>query len=559
MNLTTSNHQIRRPGRLSGLIALAVLTVWQSAAFAAPQKPAATVKPKHEQTNVILISLQCLRADHLGAYGYKRGTSANIDRLAKQSVLFENAISQANLTPVAQMSVLTSQYPRVNGMVSFEVAKESVTARTLPEILKYYGYTTAATVSSPEFFMRFDTGSGEMINPGDVFSRSFDYFGRTARGPSGASLRVAPTDAFRWLKENSDKKFFLWIGSGLLHMPYAAAVPEPYKTMYDPPGYVPFWQRLPQLKDVSFGDAPSYEVFSRVYRNEFYWDFKPIHKLTQNDVNYVIGRYDAGVNYTDNYIGELLKLLDSLKLTEKTLIVLQSMHGDDLGENGLFFHYDVTEPVIKNALLVRFPGAEYGGRRVKEQVEGLDVMPTILGYLEIPAPHEAQGKSLLPLIRKEKQARGSSQVFIDRLPWWEYTLSKWYLEMQHATGQEFTGAELHRLKDYQAELQQNFTRLGYPPGDIAVRTKEWKLIIRKNRDLLEKLSWWGFITGVPQKYPEIALYDLRKDPLERNNLALKRPDIVNRLKKSLLQWDSSVEQRKIDYSPASKKMIIPYP
>ena len=533
------------------------LLLHATATMAAAESPA-PAKPKHETTNVILISLQCLRADHLGAYGYKRNTSANIDALAGKSVLFENAISQANLTPVAQMSVLTSQYPRVNGMVSFEVTREMVTARTLPEILKYYGYTTAATVSSPEFFMRFDTAGGELINPGDVFSRSFDYFGRTARGPEGASLRVAPVDAFNWLKNNSDKKFFLWIGSGLLHMPYSAAVPPPYKTMYDPPGYTPFWQKLPQLPGNS-DDSPSYDIFSRVYRNDFYWDFKPIYHLTEEDNQYVTGRYDAGVYYTDLFIGNLMKLLDSLKLTEKTLIVLQSMHGDDLGENGLYFHYDVTDPVVKNALMMRFPKGEYGNRRIREQVQGLDVMPTILGYLEIPPPHDAQGENLLPLIRGEKGATGSRQVFIDRLPWWEYTLSRWYLEMQSANGKEFTKAEAKGLLEYQQKLKESFTQLGYPPGDIAVRTLEWKLILRKNRALLEKLSWWGFITGQPQHQAEFELYDLKNDPLEKINVAGKLPEIVAELKKSLLEWDAAVESRKVKYAPADKRMIIPYP
>jgi len=538
---------------------LAALVLLMPGGAAAGQRQSEPARPRHEFTNVILVSLQCLRADHLGAYGYQRGTSPNIDALAKQSVLFENAISQANLTPVAQMSTLTSQYPRVNGMVSFEVARENVTSRTLPEILKYYGYTTAATVSSPEFFMRFDTESGEEINPGDVFSRAFDYFGRTARGPSGASLRVAPTDAFRWLKENRDKKFFLWIGSGLLHMPYAATVPEPYKTMYDPPKYVPFWKR-PELGGKETGDdAPSYDIFSRVYRGEYYRDFKPVYRLTKEDVDYVIGRYDAGVYYTDRFIGELLQLLDSLKLTDKTLIVLQSMHGDDLGENGLFFHYDVTDPVVKNALLFRFPKGEYAGRRVQEQTRGLDVMPTILNYLDIPAPHDAQGASLLPLVRKEKGAKGSQEVFIDRLPWWEHTLSKWYLDMQRASGGKFTPAELGKLGGYRQMLRESFDRLGYPPGDIAVRTPQWKLIARKNRDLLEKVSWWGFITGTPQKYAELELYDLINDPREKVNVAGRNPDVVSRLKKSLDEWDRSVERKKAGHAPADKRMIIPYP
>jgi arylsulfatase A-like enzyme len=517
-------------------------------------------KPRHEYTNVILISLQCLRADHLGIYGYQRDTSRNIDALAKKSVVFDNAISQANLTPVAQMSVLTSQYPRVNGMVSFEVSQDMVTSRTLPEILKYYGYTTAATLSSPEFFMRFDAESGAMINPGDVFSRSFDYYGRTARGPQGASIRTAPTDAFQWLKNNKDKKFFLWIGSGLLHMPYAAAVPAPYKTMYDPPGYIPFWKRLPaNVGEASWNDDPSYDIFSRVYRNDFYWGFKPIYHLNDDDVKYVKGRYDAGVYYTDLFIGELMKLLDSMQLTEKTLVVLQSMHGDDLGEHGLFFHYDVTEPVMKNAMLIRFPNGEFGGRRVAHQVQGLDVMPTVLSYLDIPVPHDAAGRSLVPLVKGDKGASGSEYVFIDRLPWWEYTLSKWYLELQNASGGQFAPVEEIRMKEYQQLLQTSFDKLGYPPGDIAVRSNDWKLILRKNRDLLEMVSWWRFIANSLQPVEELELYDLKNDPGEKRNLAREQPEVVARLKEKLLEWDSSVERRKAAYKKSDKRYIIPYP
>lgn len=520
--------------------------------------PAAT--PRHEYTNVILVSLQCLRADHLGAYGYKRETSPNIDRLAKQSVLFENAISQANLTPVAQMSVFTSQYPRVNGMVSFEVTRDMVTSRTLPEILKYYGYTNAATVSSPEFFMRFDTESGTTINPGDVFSRSFDYFGRTARGPQGKSLRKLPVDAFQWLEQNKDKKFFLWIGSGLIHMPYAAEVPAPYKTMYDQPGYIPFWKRLPfKFGELSLNEDPSYEVFSRVHNKDFFWEFSPVYRLTQEDVSYVTGRYDAGVHYTDLFIGELLKQLDALKLTEKTLVVLQSIHGEDLGENGDFFHYDVSDAVIKNALIMKFPNSEYGGKKIPEQVQGIDIMPTILNYLEIPVNHEAQGVSLLPLIQGNKDILSSDFTFIDKLPWWEFTLSKWYMELQNAKGFRFSPVEETRLIEYRKTLQETFDRLGYPPGDIAIRSNKWKLIARKNKELFEKVSWWGFITGRKQHIEEFELYDLINDPGEKKNVVRDHPQLVTKLKKKLFEWDESIQKQTANYNKQDKRLIIPYP
>jgi arylsulfatase A-like enzyme len=445
-------------------------------------------------------------------------------------------------------------------MVSFEVKRDMVTSRMLPEILKYYGYTTAATLSSPEFFMRFEAESGEMINPGDVFSRSFDYYGRTARGPNGSNIRTVPTDAFQWLKNNKDKKFFLWIGSGLLHMPYAAAVPAPYKTMYDSPGYTPFWKRLPgQVGEGYWNEDPSYDVFSRVYRNDFYWGFKPVYHLNEDDVTYVTNRYDAGVYYTDVFIGELMKLLDSLHLTEKTLIILQSMHGDDLGEQGLFFHYDVTESVIKNALLMRFPNGEFGGRRVSAQVQGLDVMPTVLSYLDIPVPHDAQGISLVPLVKGEKGAGGSEYVFIDRLPWWEYTLSKWYLDLQNASRGQFPPVEEGKLSEYKLLLQGAFEKLDSPPGDIAIRSNEWKLILRKSPETLEKVSWWRFITDVMQPVEKLELYHLKSDPGEKRNVVKEYPEVVTRLQSKLLEWDAVMESRKVKFKVGDKRLIIPYP
>jgi arylsulfatase A-like enzyme len=525
---------------------------------AAESKPAKIAAPAPADTNVILISLQCLRPDHLGVYGYQRKTSQNIDQLASQSVLFENAISQANLTPVAQMSVMTSQYPRVNGMVSFEVAKDSVTDRTLPEILKMYGYQTAATVSSPEFFLRYDKGSGSMVSPGDVFSRSFDQFIRTKKGPGGPSVRKIPVESFKWLKENRDKKFFLWIASGVIHMPYAATVPQPIRGMYDPPGYKPFWQRLP-LSGWEQTAAPDYDVFSRVHENQFYWDFQPAYQLTQSDVDFVNGRYDAGVFYTDQFIGELLKLLDSLKLTQKTLIVLQSIHGEDLGEKGNFSHYDVTDTVVKNALIFHFPGHKFAKKRIKEQVQGIDIMPTILDYLQIPIPHEAQGHSFLPLLKGEKDAFTNTYAYIDRLPWWEFTLDKWYLDFKSSQGSRLSAAEEQKLPEYRQLLQSSFAEINYPPGDIAIRTNDWKLIVRKNPELLAKVSWWNFISGLKQPTEARELYYLKNDPREQDNVINQHPEVVAPLLEKLLAWDEATEKQKAGYRPNEQCLIIPYP
>ncbi|HAM52057.1 MAG TPA: hypothetical protein DCP92_15725, partial [Nitrospiraceae bacterium] len=334
----------------------------------------------------------------------------------------------------------------------------------------------------------------------------------------------------------------------------------PYRTMYDPPNYTPFWKRIAlPAGEINPDDDPSYDVFSRVYHNDFYWGFSPVYHLTESDVNYVNARYDAGVYYTDLFIGELLDLLDSLKLTEKTVIILQSIHGDDLGEQGNYFHYDVTDTVIKNALIIRFPHGEFEGKRVPEQVQGIDIMPTILDYLGIPVPHEAQGNSLLPLLKSDGSASPSEFAYIDRMPWWEYNLSKWYLEFQSGRGAHFPQSEKTKLEEYRRMLQTDFDQLDYPPGDIAIRTNDWKLMMRKKKDLLEKVSWWGFITGKRLYLEEIELYDLKNDPYEKANVAKDHPEVVARLKAKLLQWDESIEKQKAQYKKDEKRFIIPYP
>lgn len=514
--------------------------------------------PHHEDTNVILVSLQCLRPDHLGVYGYKRDTSPNMDALAKSSVLFDNTVAQANLTPVAMMSVLTSQYPRVNGMIAFDAAKDAVKSRTLPEILKYYGYTTAAVSGSPEFFMRYDTESGTEIKLGDVFSRSFDYFGRTRKG-LGSSLRVLPTESLDWLQRNRDKKFFLWIASGVIHVPYAAGVPQAEKTVFDPPGYKPFWEKFHSIKaEEGASDDTTYDVLMRIYKSEYYLGFKPVHKIDPVDHDYIVARYDASIRYTDKFIGELVATLEKTGLAKNTILIVHSIHGEDLGERGTYVHYDLSEPVTRSALMMRLPAGEQGGRRVTEQVQGLDIVPTVLDYLQIPQDQGQQGKSLLPLAKGDKDAKGTEYAFIDRIPWWEHTLSRWYLEFKNSQT-DYPDSEKAPIAGYARLLKTSFPQNSYPQGDIAVRTKEWKLIARKAPRLLEQVSWYGFISGTPLKYGDFELYDIVNDPWMNINVATENPAVVNDLKKRLLEWDETVGKRKAVYGAGEKRFIIPYP
>jgi len=517
---------------------------------------------RFDNTNVILVSLQCLRPDHMGIGGYKRDTTPNLDRMSKSAVRFENSIAQANLTPPAMMAALTGQYARANGMVAFDITKDSVSARTMPDILKAYGYTTAAVLSSPEFFLRFDSESGKLIDLRDVFSRPFDDY-ITSQRRGGSSLRVVPTESLEWIEKNKAKKFFLWIGTGNMHPPYAATVPLPEKTMFDPPGYTPFWTKFfPVSGNEGSPEDPTIDILMRIWGGKYYQGFKPVHSLTPDDVAYITARYDAGVHYADKFVGELVSKLEKTGLLKNTIVIFYSVHGKALGERETFINYDLQESVLKNSLIIRFPDGQYAGRRIPEQVQGIDLLPTLLSYLGIPIAGDQQGVDLMPLIRGEAGAKGSEYVFIDRIPWWEHWMSRYFLEYKFhdPLTSNHPPSEDRATVAYEKMLQKEFPLNSYPPGDIAVRTNRWKLVVRKYPRLLEKVSWFRFLTGLSIPSVDVELYDLAADPLESRNVVAENPEVAAQLKAKLMAWDADMEKRKAPYSgTGEKRYIIPYP
>ena len=549
------------------LLCAALIALFAGSASAVEEAPPkfsnnSTTRSRFDTTNVILVTLQCLRPDHMGIGGYKRDTTPNLDRLSKSAVRFDNSIANANLTPPAMMAALTSQYPRVNGMVAFDVTKESASARTIPDILKAYGYSTAAVLSSPEFFLRFDSETGKMIDLRDVFSRPFDEYITTQRR-GGSSLRVVPTESLDWIEKNKAKKFFLWIGTGNMHPPYAATVPPPEKSMYDPPGYTPFWTRFfPVSGNEGSPEDPTIDILMRIWGGDYYQGFKPVHHLTPDDRAYISARYDAGVHYADKFVGDLLKKLEETGLLKNSIVIFYSVHGKALGERETFINYDLQESVLKNSLIIRFPNGQYAGRQIPEQVQGIDLLPTILSYLGIPIAADQQGSDLMPLVRGDAGAKGSEYVFIDRIPWWEHWMSRYFLEYKfhdpltpnHPPSEDLATAS------YEKMLQKELPTDAYPPGDIAVRTNRWKLIVRKYPRLLEKVSWFGFLTGKKIRTSDMELYDLAKDPFELHNVVAENPEVARKLKAKLMAWDADMERRKTTYrGTGEKRYIIPYP
>ena len=511
---------------------------------------------RHGDTNVIFISVDTLRSDHLGCYGYGKGTSPNIDALAGKSVLFENFIGHAILTPVSQMSIFTSQYPRVNGMTSFAVREEDVTERRLPQILKLYGYTNAAFLSSREFTLQFKALSGRSIRTRNLFSKSFDVYEEALK------YEEIPK-AMEWIRNNRDRKFFLWISASTVHWPYGQGIPEPHLSKFDGPGPGAAFARVLEGKTLhrgGFGRITYSEILSRLYRDRYYVDFAPQVRLSQRDVDFIRARYDAGIFHTDLFVGRLLSLLDELDLADRTLVVFHSIHGEDLGEHGYFNHYDLYDTEVKNALVMKFPGSRQGGKRVSPQVQAVDVMPTVLDWLGIPVNHEAMGVSLVPLIERDDAAQVSEFAYSARIPLWEVAVA--IVHSSRATrlffrpDTDLEREEHGRYMDMLLEYVRSLT--GDPPHDTAIRTKDWKLLLRKDTGLLERISWWRFISGEDIAFEEVELYDLREDPMEQHDVASRYPEVTSRLREKLMEWNSLVESRR-PKGGGGGRSLIPYP
>jgi arylsulfatase len=328
-----------------------------------------------KSVNVILITVDTLRADHLGAYGYQRATSPHVDAFARESLLFRRAYSQSSETNPSLSSLMTSYYPHETKVLRiFHQLPPGVL--TLAEILKAEGYRTGAVVSNftlrhgAGFEQGFDTYDDQMEDWG---SKNWEGYDRV--GPK------TTTAAQAWLRSNHATKFFLWIHYMDPHSPYTP--PAPYSKMFvDYPGDGA--KSIPFNKDVTgMGGIP------------------PDARLGDHaDPRYYISQYsqyDGEIAFFDHWFGELLKTIRELNLFENTLILFTADHGEAMGEHNYYFAHleSLYEGLIHVPLLMRVPGPSSAGREITYPVAHIDLLPTILDVLSIQHPRTFRGQNLL--------------------------------------------------------------------------------------------------------------------------------------------------------------------
>lgn len=351
--------------------------------------------------NVILISIDTLRADHLGVYGYHRNTSPNIDEFAKKSILFENAISQETWTVPSHISVFTSLYPLSHKVIGPQDTLNKFII-TLPEILKSNGYTTVSF-----------TGGAWTISPRSGLGKGFDVYEQINYSKtelkdlkkSSAHFLDESNPVFKWLQANHKEKFFLFFHTFSVHEPYITI--KNYSKIFDPYYDGNILDSEEELLDLLWGNfVQNYSGKS----NERTFLSDVVNPLLNNrinnsnakDRNHIVAIYDGKILQTDEFIGFFLKRIKELGLFNNTIIILFSDHGEEFWEHDKRGHAQQLYEETIHAPLIMYNPHINQGIRLKEQAELVDIMPTILDMLDIKISSSLQGNSLLPLLGTSK-------------------------------------------------------------------------------------------------------------------------------------------------------------
>lgn len=463
--------------------------------------------------NVILIVIDALRARNLSCYGYPVETSPNIDNLAREGVLFDNAYCCVPATDPSLTTIFSGKYPVSHGIINHgsKVTEEEIREFNrrgtvlLPEILKSHGYTTVAIDWLGRWHRRGYTQYG--VNEDKFRTWLLALLRRVRSSSRGVASRGLPepsatlpipaslykllrqfgvirhkedaktlTDqAINVIRENRDRNFSLFIHYWDTHTPYT------------PPGrYVKIHGKAKDDGTQTIEEMLS-QIGNSESRNYIRYCMKGAKKTSE-----AIARYDGAIAFVDDEMGRLIEALRETGILEQTLIIVTSDHGESLTEHGIYFgHHGLYDETIHVPLIVRADGLPKN-KRVKGLVQHVDVVPTILDFLGIETEIAFDGKSLLPLICDE--------------------------------------ARRLRPAIYSEEAQIERKR--------AIRTDAYKYIgALSEEDAV--CRWCGYVHGGMEE-----LYDLKRDPGETNNIITENPDVANALRKQLSDWTGYLDDHR---------------
>jgi arylsulfatase A-like enzyme len=369
----------RAAALLAGVVLIAL------AAGRVEWRPVADARP-----NVLLVSIDTLRADHLGYEGYGRDTSPNLDRLAERSLRYREAWAPAPWTLPSHAALLTGRHPRALGIEDRNAALPDA-APALAEALRREGYRTAAFV---------DSMPGGFVGARRGFGRGFEtYVHLPAEQAGGFRYDAAVTTerAATWLAHaRRDRPFFLFLHTKSVHaLPAGAASHDPRAFPYDKPEP---WRSAfldPAWAELSWDDP---ELGRGVGWLRGWNEAVAAGRVAPEDLPAarraaLVALYDAGIRYVDHQLGRLLAALEAHGLSDRTLVVVTADHGEAFGEHALLLHKELYRDLLRVPLLVYRPWAP-AGRDVTAPVTLMDVAPTILAAVGAPPAPAPSGRPL---------------------------------------------------------------------------------------------------------------------------------------------------------------------
>jgi len=289
-----------------------------------------------ERPNLLLITVDTLRSDHLSSYGYHLKTSPRIDQLAAEGVRFHNAYTTIPMTGPSHLSLFTSRYPqehgaRINGVA---LPKDSKWL-ALPQILRRFGYQNAAFISAWTLNSRLTRMDRWFDVYDEELTRTYQLF-NSSRYAEDVTPRV-----LRWLDGKKQDPFFLWVHYFDPHSPY---------------------HLREEFASLEKSGHPKEEV-------------PDLDAETQERIR----KYDSEIGYTDKHIGQVLDKLEQKGLRNNTIVVLTADHGESLGEHGYVGHgRHLYDDIVRVPLIVRYPRGVPAGKVIHERVSLLDVTPSVV-------------------------------------------------------------------------------------------------------------------------------------------------------------------------------------
>lgn len=466
--------------------------------------------------NIILIVMDTVRVDHLSSYGYHLKTSPNIDKIAEQGVLFENAFSTATWSPPAHASIFTGKYPSYHKTLgtNLYLARDNV---TIAEILKANGYSTMGITNCALLGAGtgFERGFQKFVEPSGYVSLELRKRARTlsiildplihapkdfARtlvfGPDGNNIRTNEIiKGFIKTRQVSGKPFFLFVNYFNCHAPYDP--PRPFKEKFcdgftEPRLYITelLWEKLlgkEREKIVNRNlDMTRLKYIASVNAEARFAFIAGGLQISEEEWEVIRSWYDGEIAYLDHCIGEITNFLCNEGLFENTLIIITADHGENFGEHGLAGHnFALYDSLLHVPLIMSCPSLIPKRKRLAQIVSIIDIFPTVLSLCNLDVKYDVQGKRLDPFEEREIH--------------------------------DFVCAECgatERTHGINSKIDKKLEEIEIEKGCKCIRNSTYKYILRRSTE---------------------ELYDIRDDPREQTNIATRCPEMTRHLRRKLEQ------------------------